>query len=336
MKKFINDPQFYVEDYLKGIIAAHGDRLALSAKNGRALVRTNPVQGKVAIVTGGGSGHLPLFLGYVGDGLCDACAVGNVFASPSCFAMIEAAKAVETGAGVLYLFGNYGGDRMNFAMAAEELEEDGIQVEQVWGTDDVTSAPKEQAENRRGVAGILFVYKAAGAAAARMLPLEEVARIAKKANAHTRSMGVAMSACTLPEIGRPSFEIGEDEMELGMGIHGEPGIHRGKIMSADAVAKTMVDTILADMEIPAGSRVAVLVNLLGATALEEGYIVYGCVDQYLKEKGIQPVKVRVGEYSTSMEMAGLSLSIMLLDEELESLLSDPASTPFVSFEKDWR
>ena len=225
---------------------------------------------------------------------------------------------------------------MNFAMAAEELEEDGIQVEQVWGTDDVTSAPKEQAENRRGVAGILFVYKAAGAAAARMLPLEEVARIAKKANAHTRSMGVAMSACTLPEIGRPSFEIGEDEMELGMGIHGEPGIHRGKIMSADAVAKTMVDTILADMEIPAGSRVAVLVNLLGATALEEGYIVYGCVDQYLKEKGIQPVKVRVGEYSTSMEMAGLSLSIMLLDEELESLLSDPASTPFVSFEKDWR
>ena len=294
------------------------------------------MQGKVAIVTGGGSGHLPLFLGYVGDGLCDACAVGNVFASPSCFAMIEAAKAVETGAGVLYLFGNYGGDRMNFAMAAEELEEDGIQVEQVWGTDDVTSAPKEQAENRRGVAGILFVYKAAGAAAARMLPLEEVARIAKKANAHTRSMGVAMSACTLPEIGRPSFEIGEDEMELGMGIHGEPGIHRGKIMSADAVAKTMVDTILADMEIPAGSRVAVLVNLLGATALEEGYIVYGCVDQYLKEKGIQPVKVRVGEYSTSMEMAGLSLSIMLLDEELESLLSDPASTPFVSFEKDWR
>ena len=149
-------------------------------------------------------------------------------------------------------------------------------------------------------------------------------------------MGVAMSACTLPEIGKPSFEIAEDEMELGMGIHGEPGIHRGKIMTADEVARIMVDTILADMEIPAGSRVAVLVNLLGSTALEEGYIVYGSVAQYLQEKGIQPVKVRVGEYSTSMEMAGLSLSIMLLDEELESLLSDPASTPFVSFEKDWR
>lgn len=336
MKKFLNNPQAYVEDCLKGVIAAHADRLALCGENGRALARATPVEGKVAIVTGGGSGHLPLFLGYVGDGLCDACAVGNVFASPSCFAMIEAAKAVETGAGVLYLFGNYGGDRMNFAMAAEELAGGGIQVETVWATDDVASAAKEHAEKRRGVAGILFMYKAAGAAAARGMPLGEVARVARKANAHTRSMGVALSACTLPEIGKPSFELAEGEMELGMGIHGEPGIRRGKLMTADEVARALVDTVLADMEVPAGSRAAVLVNLLGATALEEGYIVYGSVARYLREKGVQPAKARVGEYGTSMEMAGLSLSIMLLDDELERLLSDPASTPFVTFEKDWR
>lgn len=330
MKKYINDPHNYVEDYLKGIIAAHGDIYAISEENPRALIRKTPVEGKVAIVTGGGSGHLPLFLGFVGDGLCDACAVGNVFASPSCFAMIEAAKAVETGAGVLYLFGNYGGDRMNFDMAAEELADDDIAVEQVWGTDDVTSATKENAENRRGVAGILLVYKAAGAAAVRMMSLEEVARVARKANARTRSMGSAMSACTLPEIGKPSFEIAEDEMELGMGIHGEPGISRGKIMTAHDVARKMVDTILEDMPVPAGEKVAVLVNLLGSTALEEGYIVYGEVDEYLKEKGISIVKSYVGEYATSMEMAGLSVSIMHLDDELESLLNDKASTPFMT------
>ncbi len=336
MKKFMNDPHSYVEDYLKGILSAHGDLYTLSEENERALCLKHPTPGKVAIVTGGGSGHLPLFLGYVGHGLADACAVGNVFASPSCFAMVEAARAVDTGAGVLYLFGNYGGDRMNFDMAAEELSDDGVAVEQVWCNDDVASAPPEKAESRRGVAGILFAYKCAGAAAKRMLPLEEVTRIARKTVANVRSMGVALSACTLPEIGHPSFTIEEDEMELGMGIHGEPGIERGKIMSADQVAQVLTDHVLGDMDYPAGSRVAVLINLLGATALEEGYIVYGKVHELLKAKGLEPVKVLVGEYSTSMEMAGLSLSVLKLDEELESLLNDEAHSPFVKFEKDWR
>lgn len=335
MKKFINDPHQYVEDYLKGILSAYGDLYSLSEENARALCLKNPIPGKVAIVTGGGSGHLPLFLGYVGDGLADACAVGNVFASPSCFAMVEAAKAVETGAGVLYLYGNYGGDRMNFDMAAEELADDGIEAAQVWCNDDVASASKENAENRRGVAGILFVYKCAGAAAKRMLPLREVTRIAQKANDNIRSMCVAMSACTLPEVGKPSFVIGEEEMEIGMGIHGEPGVERGKIATADEVADILTSRILADMDYPAGSRVAVLVNLLGSTALEEGYIIYGKVADILREKGLEPVRVLVGEYSTSMEMAGLGLSIMKLDEELESLLADEAYSPFVKFDKNW-
>lgn len=336
MKKIINKPEDFVVECLEGILLAHNDKLALSPKNGRALVKKDLVPGKVAIVTGGGSGHLPLFLGYVGDGLVDACAIGNVFASPSSVAMKEAAYAAETGAGVLFLFANYGGDRINFDMAAEELKDAGIHVEQVWGTDDVASAPRESAEKRRGVAGILFVFKAAGAAANRMMSLEEVTRVARKANARTRSMGVALSACTLPEVGTPSFTIAENEMEIGMGIHGEPGIHRGEIRSADMIAAQLTDAILNDMEFAKGSRVAVLINLLGATPKEEGYIVYRKVCEILKECEITPVKALVGEYSTSMEMAGLSLSMMLLDDELESLLYDYASSPFMVFEKDWR
>lgn len=328
MKKIINQPQDFVDETLQGIVLAHPDKLVLSEKNSRAIVKKHLTKGKVAIVTGGGSGHLPLFLGYVGEGLADACAVGNVFASPSATAMREAALAAETGAGVLYLFGNYGGDKMNFEMASEDLEDLGVAVERVLGNDDVASADKEHAAKRRGVAGILFVYKIAGAAAARMLPLEEVARLARKANENTRSMGVALSACTIPDVGTPSFTIADDEMELGMGIHGEPGIHRGKMQTADEIAQTMCDAILADIEIPAGSRVGVLVNLLGATPKEEGYILFRKVHEILSSKNIEIVQTYVGEYSTSMEMAGASLSVIRLDDELESLLKDYASSPF--------
>ena len=336
MKKFINSPENYVDEYLEGIALAHSDRLTISKNNKRALCRTSPVQGKVAIVTGGGSGHLPLFLGYVGDGLLDACAVGNVFASPSSVAMTAAAKEVETGAGVLYLFGNYGGDRMNFDMAAEDLQDEGIAVRQVWCNDDVASAPADKSANRRGVAGIVLVYKAAGAAAARMLPLDVVERIARKANERTRSMGVSLSACTLPDIGKPSFTMGDDEMEVGMGIHGEPGISREPRRTADEIAEILVSNITKDMDYPRGCRTALLINLLGGTCKEEGYIVYRRVHALLKSRGITPAKVLVGEFATSMEMAGLSLSLMLLDDELEELLSEPASTPFATFEKDWK
>ncbi len=335
MKKFLNDPKRYTEDYLSGILSAYPDKLTRNGDDSRALYTTKRRSDKVAIVTGGGSGHLPLFLGYVGDGLCDACAVGNVFASPSYLTIIEAARAVESGAGVLLLYGNYGGDRINFDLAAKELSTTGIHVEQIWGTDDVTSAPNDRRDNRRGVAGLILVYKVAGAAAARNMSLAEVVQVTRKANESIRSIGVAMSSCTLPEVGRPSFEIADDEMEIGMGIHGEPGVRRTKVMTADEVAQIMVSTVLEDMMIPARSRVAVLVNLLGSTPLEEGYIFYGSVSKLLKENEIIVAKVRVGEYCTSMEMAGLSLSIMLLDDELESLLDDPASSPFVSFEKGW-
>ena len=336
MKKFINSPENYVDEYLEGIALAHSDRLTISKNNKRALCRTSPVQGKVAIVTGGGSGHLPLFLGYVGDGLLDACAVGNVFASPSSVAMTAAAKEVETGAGVLYLFGNYGGDRMNFDMAAEDLQDEGIAVRQVWCNDDVASAPADKSANRRGVAGIVLVYKAAGAAAARMLPLDEVERIARKANERTKSMGVSLSACTLPDIGKPSFTMGDDEMEVGMGIHGEPGISREPLRTADEIAEILVSNITKDMDYPKGCRVALLINLLGGTSKEEGYIIYRRVHALLKSRDITPAKVLVGEFATSMETAGLSLSLMLLDDQLEELLSEPASTPFVTFEKDWK
>lgn len=331
MKKIINDPVNFVDEYLNGIVLAHSDKLMLSSENKRALIKKSIIPGKVAIVTGGGSGHLPLFLGYVGDGLADACAVGNVFASPSSIAIEAAARAVETGAGVLFLFGNYGGDCMNFEMASEELEYDGISVKTVRGCDDIASAPKEEVERRRGVAGILFMYKIAGAAASRMMPLDEVARIAQKASENIRSMGVALSSCILPEIGKPSFYISENEMEIGMGIHGEPGIYKGEMQSADEVAEILTEAILKDIEICSGSRVGVLINLLGGTPKEEGYIVYRKVHELLQQKEITPVKVLVGEYATSMEMAGLSLSIILLDDELESLLlDDEGVSPFVA------
>jgi dihydroxyacetone kinase len=335
MKKLINAPADYVDQYLEGILLAHSGRLQ-KAGNIRGIITSKKIPGKVAIVTGGGSGHLPLFLGYVGDGLLDGCAVGNVFASPSSTVMFNTASAVESGGGVLFLFGNYGGDKMNFEMAAEDLEEKGITVKTVICNDDIASASFGKKENRRGVAGILFAYKVAGAAAARLLKLDEVARLAQKTNESTRTMGVAFSPCTLPEVGTPSFTIGDDEMEIGMGIHGEPGVNRGKMKTADEIVDQLVSSIVKDLDIKAGSRVAVLVNSLGGTCKEELYIAYRRIHALLTKKNIRPVKALLGEYSTSMEMAGFSVSLMVLDDELESLLEDYGSSPFMVFEKGWK
>ena len=330
MRKVINQPKDFVDETVDGIIAAYGDRLKLHNGDRRILLSGYPAKDrKVGIVTAGGSGHLPVFLGYVGAGLLDGCAVGNVFASPSAQKMADLIRACDKGNGVLCLYGNYGGDKMNFDMACEEVElEDDIVTRTVLVCDVVASAPKDQAEKRRGVAGMVYAFKVAGAAADLGLSLEEVVQKAQKALDHTRTMGVALSPCVVPEAGSPTFSIAEDEIEVGMGIHGEPGIEVRKMMTADEVADLIVEKIMEDMPLSEGSRVSVMVNGLGATPKEELLIVYRRVHQILTEKGITLTLPHIGEYATSMEMAGLSVTIMDLDDELESLMKAPAASPF--------
>jgi dihydroxyacetone kinase-like protein len=330
VKKILNDPFAFVDEMLEGIILAHPDTLKLVGADKRAVIRADaPIKGKVGIATGGGSGHLPVFMGYVGKGFVDGCAIGNVFSSPTVDQMLAATQAINGGAGVLYLFGNYQGDVLNFGMAAEMAEADGIHVETVLAADDVASAPKGQEAKRRGVAGIFYAYKLTGAKAETKAPLPEVKRIAEKAIANTRSMGVALSSCTVPAAGRPTFTIGDDEMEIGMGIHGEPGVRRGKLESADKITVNLLETILADMDLAKGDEVSVLVNGLGATPKEELYVMYRKVHQILTGRGIKIHRPYIGEYATSMEMAGASVSLCKLDAELKTLLDAPAWTPFV-------
>ena len=328
MKKILNDPQNYVDEMLDGLVAAHPEIYARPAH--RIIVRSGEKNnGKVGIVTGGGSGHLPVFTGYVGTGLLDGCAIGNVFASPSADQMAETIRAVDAGAGVLCLYGNYGGDVMNFDMAGEMVSfEDDIRTASHAVSDDVASAPRGEMEKRRGVAGMIYAFKIAGAAAERMADLDEVARLAKKASDNVVSMGMAMTPCIIPQLGKPSSVIGEDEMEMGMGIHGEPGTWRGPIKTADDILDEMFDTLQADRPLGKGDRVSVLVNSLGATPHEELYILYRRLAGRLSEIGVEVVMPLVGRYATSMEMTGASLSILKLDEELEDLLLAPANCAF--------
>lgn len=329
MKKLINKPEDFARETIEGIIAAHEDKLKLLEGSWHRVVRAGEKKaGKVAISTGGGSGHLPLFLGYVGSGLADGVTVGNVFASPSAEDMYEVDKAIHAGAGVLHLYGNYGGDIMNFGMAKELCEMDDIEVTEVLGTDDVASAPKGEEEKRRGVAGLLFAYKTAGAAAEKMMTLAEVTRIAQKTCGNTRTMGVALTPCIVPEAGKATFSIGSEEMEIGMGIHGEPGIERTALRPMDEVVDIMLEKILADMPVSKGGEVAVLVNGLGATPLEELYIAYRRVRQVLDEKGIRIHRKYIGEYAGSLEMAGMSISLLKLDDELAELVDAPCCSPF--------
>lgn len=326
MKKILNNPDNFVDDMLAGLYAAHADEITHVKGDNRALIKKNLKPGKVGIATGGGSGHLPLFLGYVGDGMLDGCSIGNVFASSSSQQMLDVTKAIDSGAGVLYIYGNYGGDCMNFNMSAEDAEfEYGIKVEQVIGKDDCCIADKDM---RRGVAGIFFVFKCAGAAADEMLPLEDVKRIAQKAADNVSSMGVALSPCIIPKVGKPSFEIGENEMEIGMGIHGEAGMRRGPLTTANEIVDEIMKEILVDMQLQRGDEVAVLMNGLGGTPLEEQYIAYGRVNEILSERGIKVFHVYAGEFATSMEMIGMSISVFKLDEELKKYLAKPAHTPF--------
>lgn len=328
MKKIINKPVDFVPEMLDGLIKAHPDQLAFT-QDIHCIVRADsPVQGKVALATGGGSGHLPVFLGYVGKGMLDGCAVGDVFASPSAEQMFWVTQRIHGGKGVVYIYGNYGGDVLNFDMAADLASFEDIEVRTVLVKDDVASAPPEEAGRRRGVAGMVFAFKAAGAKADKGGSLDEVVAVAEKALANTRTMGVALSPCTVPLAGRPTFTIGEDEMEIGMGIHGEPGMKREKLQTADDIATRMAEAILADLQPAAGDRLAVMVNGLGATPPEELYVLYRRVHDILGERGLQVYRAYVGEYATSMEMAGASFTFMRLDDELIELLDHPAHTPF--------
>jgi dihydroxyacetone kinase-like protein len=329
MKKFINEPKHFVDEMLEGILLAHPDQLSYTAGDKRCIVRTgSPRKGKVGIATGGGSGHLPLFLGYVGQGMLDGCSVGGVFQSPSAEQMLNVTKAISGGAGVLYIYGNYGGDIMNFDMAKDMAAMEDIPVEQVVGAEDVASAPKGQEQKRRGVAGIFYLYKCAGAMADTMAPLAEVKRIAEKVAANVRTMGVALSPNIVPEIGKPQFSLGENEMEIGMGIHGEPGIRRGQLRSVDEIVTEMMGPVLSDLPFNSGDKVSVLINGLGATPKEEMYLIYRKVAHILTEKKISVFHAYVGEFATSLEMAGASISLLKLDPELEKLLAKPARTPF--------
>jgi dihydroxyacetone kinase-like protein len=329
MKKILNNPNQFVLEMLDGLLKAHADQLESAGDDLHCIVRRNaPVQGKVALATGGGSGHLPVFLGYVGQGMLDGCAVGDVFASPSAEQMFEVTKRIHGGRGVVYIYANYGGDVMNFDMAAEMADMENIQVRTVLVRDDVASAPRTEAHRRRGVAGMVFAFKVAGAKAAQGGSLSEVAGVAQKALDNIRSMGVALSPCTVPMAGKPTFTIGEDEMEIGMGIHGEPGMKREKLQPADQIADRMATAILDDMQPERGDRLAVMVNGLGATPPEELYILYHTVYSILTERGLRVHRAYVGEFATSMEMAGASLTFFRLDDELAALLDHPAHTPF--------
>lgn len=329
MKKLINNPTHVVDEMIEGYVKAFPKHVKLLPENKRSIVTAKETRPeKVGVLIGGGSGHEPAFMGYVGDGMADGVAVGNIFASPPPDPILEVTKEIDKGAGVVYIYGNYAGDVMNFGMAAELADlEYGTNIGTVLVTDDVASAPKEEKEKRRGIAGEFFVTKAAGAAADKGYSLDDVVSVAKKANEYTRTMGVGLTPCSLPQTGKPSFELEANEMEIGLGHHGEPGIEKGELQPADRVADRLVQEILNDMPIGSGEKVAVLVNGLGSTTQMELYIMFRRVEQILSEKGIEIHRSYVGSYSTSLEMGGCSVTITKLDDELMELVDYPADCP---------
>ena len=295
MQRILNNPENYVDEMLEGVYAAHPDLVKYVDGDLRCSVSTKKKEGKVGIATGGGPGHLPLSLGYVGEGLLDGASIGGVFQSPSADQMAAVTREIDSGAGVLYIYGNYTGDIMNFEMAQELVDFDDIKVMHVLGADDVASAPQGEENKRRGVAGIYFVFKCAGGAADCMLPLEEVARVAQKAADNVRTFGVALSPCVIPENGKANFSVEPGQMELGMGIHGEPGVEVTDLKPADQIVDYMMERILPDLPYQSGDEVAVLVNGLGGTPLEELYIMFRRINQILEEKGIKCVYTKAGE-----------------------------------------
>ena len=331
MQKIINDPSLVVDQMLEGFVKANSD-LVSTTENERVLKYKNaPVKGKVGVVTGGGSGHKPAFVGYIGRNMVDAVAVGELFSSPPAQMFYDAIREADAGAGVAILYGNYAGDNMNVAMAVEQAEDDGIVVGKVVANDDVPSAPSSDRSRRRGVAGEILMWKVGGAKAAMGGSLEEVLAVAQKAIDNTRSMGVGLSPCILPEVGHHNFTIEPGTMEIGIGHHGEPGIEVAPLESAEQIARRMCDVILPDLPFKSGDEVVVLVSGLGSTPLMEQYILYGEVEKILESKGIKVHKSLVGNYFTSLEMAGATLSVMRLDDELKECFDYEADA--VSFKQ---
>jgi len=327
MKKIINDLDQVVDDMMEGMVAAYPNQIRRLSDT-TVLVRNDvPIDKKVGIVSGGGSGHEPAHAGYIGKGMLDAAVVGEVFTSPTPDQILAAIKAVNSGAGVLLIIKNYTGDVLNFEMAAELAEAEGIQVEKVIVDDDVAVEDSSFTTGRRGIAGTVFVHKIAGAKAEEGGTLEEVKAIADKTVAHVHSMGMAISPCTIPAAGKPSFQLGEDEMEIGMGIHGEPGIAREPIGTAKEIATILLDKILRETQYKKSDEVVVMVNGLGSTPEMELFIVNKTVQEILRHKGIHVYKTYVGHYMTALEMGGCSVTVLKLDDELQSLLDAPSDAP---------
>jgi dihydroxyacetone kinase-like protein len=322
-KKIINEPQKVVPELLEGLVEVyHGKVRKLKGIN--ALVKSSLPSGKVGLLIGGGSGHEPLFHGFIGESMADGAACGNIFAAPTPDVILETTRALNQGNGVLYLYGNYAGDNMNFDVAAELAADEGIEIETVRIWDDVASAPPERIEDRRGIAGDVFVIKIAGGISAVAHDLQEVFQVTTKARDSVRSMGVAVSAGSIPETGEPTFELPTDEIEIGMGLHGEPGVSREKMLSADELVEKMMDRILPDLPFQANDEVCLLINDLGATTMMELLIVNRKVRQILREKQITVYDTLIGSFCTSQEMAGFSITLMKLDDELKRYYDMPA------------
>ncbi len=331
MQRILNNPDNIVDEMLAGFVKCHGDmvkHVITSEDNPRGVIAAvdAPKQGKVGVVTGGGSGHKPAFIGYVGKNMCDAAAVGEICSSPTALAFLEAFRAANGGQGVACLYGNYSGDNMNVKMAMKMAKREGLTVKTVVANDDVASAPKDQREKRRGVAGELFMWKCVGAKAAQGGSLDEVIAAAQKAIDNCRSVGIGLTPCTLPAVGHPNFEIKDGTMEVGIGHHGEPGIEVCPLETADKMAKRMVDVVLPDYPFEAGDEVAVLVSGLGATPVMELYVLYNEIEKLITEKGIKIHRCYVGNYFTSLEMMGATLTVMKLDDELKELVDMEAYT----------
>lgn len=325
MQRILNNPDNIVDEMLEGFAAAHPElikRVVQSENNARGVIAAKdaPIAGKVGVVTGGGSGHKPAFIGYVGKNLCDAAAVGEICSSPTALAFLEAFRAADGGKGVACLYGNYSGDNMNVKIAVRMAQKEGLTVKTVVANDDVASAPKEQREKRRGVAGEVFMWKCAGAKAALGASLDEVIATAQRTIDSCRSVGIGLSPCTLPAVGHPNFEIKPGTMEIGIGHHGEPGIEVGPLGTAKQIAQKMVDIVLPDYPFTSGDDVAVLVSGLGATPVMELYVLFAEIRKLLDAKGIRIRKSYVGNYFTSLDMMGATLTVMHLDEELKELL----------------
>jgi dihydroxyacetone kinase-like protein len=327
MKKFLNDPADVVKESLAGLQSAHGDLLRYDAEAQIVIRADAPVQGKVALLSGGGSGHEPLHGGFVGPGMLDAACPGEVFTSPVPDQMLAATKAVDGGAGVVHIVKNYTGDVMNFKLAAEDAADEGITVESVLVDDDVAVQDSLYTAGRRGVGATVLLEKIAGAAAERGDSVDSVAAVARRVNERARSFGVALSSCTPPAAGKPIFDLPDGEIELGVGIHGEPGRRREQTRTAREIVEVSLEAILSDLEPAGGARVLPFVNGLGGTPLIELYLLYGEVDRQLRAAGLEPVRNLVGSYITSLEMAGASITVLELDDELVSLWDAPVNTP---------